>query len=155
MKTIKILLLTCCVSLIFFSSCKEYEGQCSEVKIPKNLSPIDWDNYNEVYTVHWNYSGTCTKMNKNNDIGKVIKVYGWIEQESFRPEWFYLVDKDTNIAIHSYSIADSLRDKFSTFDITKKCYITGILNIEEQPNNNCCYASPKIVITNIDNINFE
>ena len=156
------------VSLIFFPSCKEKDGWCSEVKIPKNLSPIDWENYNDVYTVYWN---CMKKQEKHNNKGDTIKVYGWIFQghhgHPVRTEEFSLIDKEANIfapnrsvengvyiSVECYSIADSLKNKFSTLDITKKCYITGALRINGIIGQ-CEPVVPIIKVTDINNINFE
>jgi len=161
--------------LLLFVSCK---SNC-EPNIPKGVKPIDWENYNDVYTVKWNFTKECS--NTNNDTGKDIKVFGWIFQgteglySSVNPENFPLIDKEANIFAANSSVGtsfyvkvgyfensedckafiDSLKTKFATADITKKCYISGKLYYSEYSDNKCCNISPEIHIYSINDIYFE
>ena len=84
----------CAVTLLAFS-CKP---SCDLDK-PKDVKPVDWENYNDVYTVYWNFVakafGCCSET---EFAGKTIKVFGWIfhgnHGDSFRSDrfiWLYNV----------------------------------------------------------------
>jgi hypothetical protein len=61
------------VAMLVFSACKEMYKK----KLPKDLKPIDWSNYNDVYTVYWNNINECIERNYRNQDRK-IKLYGWV-----------------------------------------------------------------------------
>ena len=158
--------------VVLFTAC---DKGC-KIKRPKDVKPIDWENYNEVYDVVRNY--TDTKV--SSDMGKTIKICGWIFQGpegyyQLDPTNFRLCDNEKNIFDHNpyengtaiyvkvpyhpdinyESFIDSLNIKFATVDITKKCYITGTLSYFGTPNNNCYWINPKILITNANDISFK
>ena len=143
--------------VIFAFSCKP---NC-DPKIPKDVKAIDWENYNDVYTVNWNYVRKC--MEPNSDIGKYIKVYGWIVGDYPLIDPFFLVSNGEKTMIYvkfSYEVdydelINSLKMKFAANDITKKCYVTGKLSLEELPDNVCCRTMPIIIINSADDIYFE
>ena len=153
----------------------ETENPCNS-KRPTDLKPIDWENYNEVYDVYWNaYKGTEV----SNDMGRNIKICGWVFQGSHSEvvnlENFVLIDKEKNIfegnpytnGIGIYvrtrlnytdnngNFIDSLKIKFDEADITKKCYISGTLSHFATPDMNCYWVNPEIIVTNINDINFN
>ena len=151
-----------------------------EIKFPKGVQPIDWENYNDVYTVYWNFLKNCSEP-WSNELGKDIKVCGWIFQSSdggFSPVntiyYFCLINKEENIfadypddgtgvvisvvigrSDEDKAFIDSLKNKFATSDITKKCYIKGKLSFETSSDLRSCYKYPQIVISNADDIYFE
>ena len=163
-KTFIIRLLILCGLALLCYSCKEKE-RCGEIKKPKNLKPIDWDNYNDVYTVYWNFrTNDCSKAGPT---GKNVKVFGWIFQgmgepyhPPVNPTVFRLMSNKENIFSYNpyerggvafyvrYSgngeDLDSLKVKFSITDITKKCYVSGKVFLDEFPENSCCWAAPMI-----------
>jgi len=176
---IKLLIIICGIVLLAFS-CKK---NC-EIKIPKGVKPIDWVNYNDVYTVFWNYVKDCSET--CNDVGRDIKVYGWIFQGPnypdgkplpVEPAHFVLISNEDDIfywncstrggacfsvKVHSCETLDerkalieSVKNKFSSADITQKCYINGKLSLDNLPTNRCCQTSPEIIIYNVDDIYFE
>ena len=172
---------------LFIFSCKQKKdsggGKC-EIIIPKDVKAIDYDNYNDVLSVFWNYNMDCS--DENSDIGKNIKIYGWIFQgpnypdgkpKQVEPEQFNLIsDKEDifgwnavtrggkSIEVSVYSggsleemeaLIASIKTKFASVDITKKCYIIGSLSSIKLPDENCCRTEPKILIHNVDDIKFE
>ena len=154
------------ILLLVFASC---DKGC-KVKRPKNLLSIDWHNYNDVYIVKWNYTTDCNSIKKNNDMGKTIKVSGWIFQgpsgnTPISPSMFDLIDNkedifywnfDTGITICVYEpyLIDTLETIFSTVDIARKCYITGMLSYYTW-GCDCCTAYPQVVIDDVNDIYFE
>ena len=163
-KTFIVRLIIFCGFALLCYSCKE-KGRCPEVKIPENLSPIDWENYNDVYTVYWN----CKKgIEKNSHTENIIKVTGWILQpganiHEINPARFYLTDgpdrilfsEGLQVNIISFETAELLKIKFGNSDLTKKCYITGNLFGLSNSSNDCSWIDYMIEITNPDDIYFE
>jgi hypothetical protein len=165
MKTIKYLLLT---SLVLFNlSCKETE-KCGAIEKPKNLKAINWENYNDIYTVYWNYAGDCSNIDLTGE--KTIKIEGWLLQPGgniteINPEQFYITTKPNqfligeeihiNVRVDSKEVTDALRIKFENNDLTKKCYIKGRLLVLDFPMNYCCYSWPVIILEDENDIIFE
>ena len=159
---------------LFAFSCKP---TCN-IKIPKGINPIDWVNYNDVYTFYWNYVKDCSAI--YNDRGKYIKVSGWIFQGGrfapVNPADFYLIDNEANIFALNSSVGtsimvkvgfgkyndcwlceeltDLLKIKFTEADITKKCFVRGRLDYFSI-DTMCCHEVPIIIINDIDDIYFE
>ena len=170
-------LIICGVALFAFSCTK------CDIKKPKGVKPIDWENYNDVYSVFWNCTKDCSEVNEteknfDSDDLKTIKVYGWIYQgfeggyPPVNPEHFCIIDKEENIFAFNSSVGtsfyvrisylgdfkiliESLKIKFAAADITKKCYINGKLSYENYPGNGCCTAVPLLIIHSSDDIYFE
>jgi len=147
-------------------SCKE---NC-DINRPKNLKPIDWENYNDAYTAYWNGLKNCSEPGVGN--GKNIKVSGWIRQcpgEKFpiNPSLFYLTEekyriecngaKGTRLSVipFNYDFYDSLKIKLYA-NSEKKCYINGILSYDNlYDSGRCCSAVPQIIIYSVNDIKFE
>jgi len=162
-------LLICCGLALLCCSCKE---KC-KIEKPKNLKPIDWENYNDVYTVFWNCKRDCSDESIMNDMGRNIKVFGWIfhGQTLDNPREFALISNEEDIfwynfctrgvgiyvktSYHNKDLLDSLKAKFATSDMTKKCYVSGMLSFDEWGGNECCNTEPEIWLCSIDDIYFE
>ena len=141
----------------------------NETKRPKDLKPIDWENYNDVYTVYWN----CKMLDcsQAGDTGNILKIEGWLLQpganiHEIKPDEFcivgepnliYLDNKNGTILIQTATpeIAEQMRIKFENSDLTRKCYIIGRFVINPLYMNGWCGTSPKIIMTDADNIIFE
>ena len=176
-KSLIIKLLILCGVALLVVSCKP---NC-DINKPKGVKPIDWENYNDVYTVFWNGVRDCSSGNFD-DAGKDIKVFGWIFQGPIypdgkplpvNPEKFALISNEEDIFwwnfstrggqgiyVNAYRLEDvenyrKLVDKFATADITKKCYISGKLYFQSLPNNDCCSTISGIQIYSADDIYFE
>lgn len=69
--TMKKLILCFTIIVFVFVACNK---EC-QIKYPKNLKSIDWENYNDVYTVYWNTVHLCFEtVNLQSD---TIKISGW------------------------------------------------------------------------------
>jgi hypothetical protein len=164
MKMKKIFALIIVLSIAGFSCRKK----CNIDK-PKHLKPIDWENYNESYTVYWNGVKDCSESGIGD--GESIKVFGWIRQCAYDkplidPTLFAITEekyrtecngaKGTILYVRpfDYDFLDSLQIKLDT-NATKKCYINGKLSYNNLYSNNCCRAVPEIVIYSTDDIKFE
>ena len=173
LKTIKTLALlaSVCVAVLFATGCdndKDVDGGNGGVKPEEELLPIDWENYNDVNTVWYNFhSNDCSTVTRRP--GKTIKIAGWLMQpggnlHEIGPEFLYLTNRpnqiffsaDPTVTVQvSIECIDPLKIKFTNSDLTKKCYITGELTIEDLSINNGCMAIPLIWITDVDDIYFE
>ena len=143
--------------LLLFATC---EKDC--IKRPKNVEPIDWENYNDVYTVYWNTIHLCSEtINLPSD---TIKIVGW---RAWSYDAFNLCDDakyaDKNLgytaAFPCITIECNLpefKTKLDTCDLTKKCFIKGKLSFfYVETSGKCCKIGCRIEITNINDIYFE
>jgi ABC-type oligopeptide transport system substrate-binding subunit len=71
MKKINLLLILSFAAVLFAACEKNCIGKRS-----KDVKPIDWENYNDVSTVYWNYVSLYSER-KQEDEGKTIKISGW------------------------------------------------------------------------------
>jgi len=161
--------------LLLFTGCNK---DCI-IKRPKSVKPIDWENYNDVYTVYWNLLKFCSEP--SNDEGKDIKIYGWIFQGLIYPDGkplpvdsknFVLISNEEDIFYANYctrggvGIAigsvhrDSLnffdlQSKLDTSDITKKCFIKGKIGFICLHTGKCSQSEPRIYLQDVSDIYFE
>ena len=166
--TTLLLLFTACKKDCKKENCKEEDDPC-KIDRPKDVKPIDWENYNSVYDVYWNYYALTCEVNKkiDEDEGKDIMLYGWIFQGvmdyTFDGYKFILIGNEedifswnssilsSGICVWSSGIRDSLIDKFNTNDVTKKCFVKGNLSCYSRAR----YISPEIIMVDINDIYFE
>ena len=153
--TFIIKILAFCTIIFFAFSC---EQNC-EIKKPKGVKPIDWENYNDVYTVHWNYFKDC--IEPCGDIGRNIKIYGWITEYSIYSGHLYLRDTSPNESgVVTVEITDEIEKEIYqtlyTPDWPKKCYVNGKLSLAKSyPTDHCCQTRPKIIVYSANDIYFE
>ena len=152
-------------SIFFLTACKQ--ACIYQIEKPANVHAVDWDNYNDVYTVFWNYYTFCSET-KKEDSGKEIMISGWIRKNSgsihgISANRFSLVEEDKVNAELSYPFVDilgrvgeELQTILDTCDLNKKCFIKGSLIF------NCLKtvsvwdeSVPEILLENTDNIYFE
>ena len=162
----KRLLICLTAILLLLSAC---EKDC-KIKYPKYLNSIDWENYNDVYTVYWNYVfyNRPEKINEE-DRGKDILICGIANNWGDSPpsaNGFTLVD-DTNDSFPciyirpSFWTQDSLNILQTILDAgylaNIKCYVKGKLYFENlTPDMGECQTyQPIIIIDNIDDIYFK
>ena len=154
------------VSIFFLASCREF---CiDQIKKPANVTAVDWDNYNDVYTVFWNYYTFCSERNEK-DLGKDIMIYGWIRKASgsipeISAQRFSLVIEDKVNSELSYPFVDilarddvkiELQSILDTLDLKKKIFIKGKLIFNCLKTVSICDKSvPEIILEEINNINF-
>lgn len=182
MKKIVFLVILCGTTLFafFVFSCKQ---SCDiEIEKPNDVKPIDWNNYNDVYTVFWN-------IFKNDCIGSgyltsdTIKVYGIIDELEYdyyggfhsfllisesKYEDNFIYDhlynkykyKVPSVNVYCYHITEELQSIIDSCDITKKkCYIKGELGTRiithDAPLARCCFTVPCVTLYSIYDIYFE
>jgi hypothetical protein len=135
-------------------NCKEEYDPCT-IERPKDVKPIDWENYNDVYTVYWNYRQKCSEA-KVEDVDKDIMIYGWI-LGSFN-NMYLVADKNTGTSGNPHVLLNAtlqVHTILETSDLTKKCFIKGKLFLRDFATNDCCSVMPLIVILNANDIYFE
>jgi len=145
---------------------------------PDNVSPIDWKNYNDVYTVYWTYHKRERWQDAwiHKDTTKTIKVSGWIAQ-NYEPHYFDYMASDADFILvgneTSYNApfipivfagdletVNLLREKMATADLTKKYYIRGKLCFSlaiciSGEDFGCCLVFPRIRVYSPNDISFE
>jgi len=141
--------------LLLFVAC---EKNCLEKK-PKDVKPIDWENYNDVYTAFWNTYSTISESSRIE--GKDIMVYGWV-LPNYSAHGFTLVtethgsDKPVRLAGKPhFQVYCGSKEKLDTCDLTQKCYIKGKLAFNRIKAGSCSVAVPEIKIEDIDNFYFD
>jgi hypothetical protein len=105
-------------------------------KLPKDLKPIDWINYNDVYTVYWNNINNCVEGDFSDE-NKKIKIYGWVHNPNGNKDFshdFILIDDQSQIFAPNSSDCsiDVFLEKGVKVDtngiiLNKKCYVEGKL----------------------------
>jgi hypothetical protein len=135
--------------LLLFASC---DKGC-KIKRPKDVKPIDWENYNDVYTVYWNCYFLCSEIKDRNMHNKIM-IYGWIQ--NITNGSFSLVDTFNKISSISITMCcEELQTKLDTIDISKKYFVKGeLLFILSNPTE-CCTTSPEIRVVDINDIYFK
>jgi hypothetical protein len=65
MRKISFLIISCLTAiLLLFTTC---EKNCIG-KRPKDVKPIDWENYNDVHTVYWNYVSLYSERKQEDEV---------------------------------------------------------------------------------------
>jgi len=161
MKKISLLLILSLTAILFlFIACDKTCG----IKPPKDVKPIDWENYNDVSTVYWNtYS---YKEIENFPLDKEIMVCGWIYRPRFSdidPSQFKLIDNLSDVHVSPIPItrvgvqifSSEIQAVFDTYDSTKKCYVKGKLKYDKLFMGRCTRLDPEIFVSNINDIYFK
>ncbi len=139
---------------ILSSGCKD---DCT-IKKPSNIPSIDWENYNDVYTVYWNYFGLCEGRQANT--GDTISLYGW--KTSFH-DYFYIAADPKYIKEYSReiihigwesNIQKAMAIKLDSSDLTKKCFVKGLVLLPCLTTE-CSVVDVTILITDPNDIYFE
>ncbi|MDR2569347.1 MAG: hypothetical protein LBD23_03485 [Oscillospiraceae bacterium] len=182
-KTILVILFFCGVSL-FACSCKQRTCDV-DIEKPGDLKPIDWGEYNDVYTVFWNIlKNDCRGSGYQTE--DTVKVYGKISDLKYVQHYpgdstylhsFVLNDiheyndififdhlrtkygcPAPSVTIFCYHIADKLQKMLDSCDMMKECFIKGELGtigIGSEGFDKCCFTVPSIYLCSIDDIYFE
>ena len=148
-----------CSMIVFFLSCK---SDFCEIKKPKDIKPIDWENYNDVYTVYWNFISDCIifgdwPSNGSWQLEKTIKIYGLITGYSLHSGSLNFknqdLDKSVTVSITN-EIEKEIYEKLYAPNWPKKCYAKGDLHLKPIETE-CCIVFPLIIVNSIDDIYFE
>jgi hypothetical protein len=132
---------------------------------PKNLQPVDRYNYNSVNTVFWYYYNECRDFKS----GDTVLVSGWTKKSSFHIdnrygdlleiELFNNLEQTTDdkmLYITFYGMdsvpASNLQLMLDTADLSKKCYIKGVVTMFDIRTMYCCTALPGIRVSSDSDI---
>jgi len=155
MKKINLLLILS-LAAVLFAACKN----CM-LKPPKNVKPIDWENYNSVYDVFYNYYRLCSEQ-RYEDNEKTIMVSGWLYRLWGGDFILRNIPNHTNenleypwIGIKTFEVEEEFNAKIDTCDLTKKCFVKGELIFACLHSGLCSSSIPLIIIKNADDIYFE
>jgi len=131
------------------------------LKPPKNVKPIDWENYNSVYDVFYNYYRLCSEQ-RYEDNEKTIMVSGWLYRLWGGDFILRNIPNHTNenleypwIGIKTFEVEEEFNAKIDTCDLTKKCFVKGELIFACLHSGLCSSSIPLIIIKNADDIYFE
>jgi len=156
MKKINLLLILSLVAVLF-TNCGKF---CLE-KRPKDIKPIDWENYNSVYDVFYNYYRLCSEQ-RYEDSEKTIMVSGWLYRLWGGGLILRNIPNHTNenseyprISLLAFRVNEELYAKIDTCDLTKKCFVKGELIFGCAEAGLCSTSVPLIIIKNADDIYFE
>ncbi|MDR0367670.1 MAG: hypothetical protein LBH82_00840 [Bacteroidales bacterium] len=123
------------------------------------MKPIDWENYNDVYTVYWNCYSCCDEISENE--GRTVKMSGWKawSDKAFLCDDAKYADKELGSAAYPCIAIEcdlpEFQAKLDSCDLTKKCFVEGKIFLRKVKYPSGCAAKPIIKITNIDDIYFE
>jgi len=170
------------VGLFFLTAC---ERNCdTSITKPNDLLPVDWDGYNDVFTVWWNFRSNDGEPHNYLTQGRTIKIYGTFGNYSFGFNndgsgmiFFDLVDEQERdffdpgwVSENPYTISvrfqihpDSLIDKDELLDLlsiwaslTKRLYIRGSLTTGAGGPHWCPGSIfPQIILNSLNDIYFE
>jgi hypothetical protein len=157
---IYIVCLVVCVGLL--GGCKGYcKEESKPIKIPADIKPIDTENYNDVYTVYWNYFDKNATYDTVLVCGYVI-VYG--TDKSGNLLWYPTLTDDSiktidykgmNISRLELSWNDSISNQVESAinaSIPNKCYIKGIVESRIAYTGKCDFRGHNIPILRITNV---
>jgi len=135
--------------LLLFAACKRDK--------PKNVQPIDCENYNDVHTVAWNAAHSCSET---IDIQcDTIKICGLLTGYSLHSGSLNLKDLDKNINATvtvriNREIEKEIYEELYAPNWPKKCFAKGRLIFNYIHTNNC-RVEPMVVVFDANDIYFE
>ena len=150
---------------------------------PKDLKPINWEDYNDVYTIYWTYDGRDTREKEMEilyeDTVEIIKIYGWIARILYSPggpygntgfmefvlvgneidDYFYNHPHVRFGVVGDWMVMSLLNEKLGSADLTKKCYVRGKLSFYgihiDFEDGSCDLIFPVVRIYSVDDVYFE
>ena len=155
------------ISIFAFTACNKNcckEKDC-QPKIPNDIKAIDWENYNDVYTIFWNCYGLCSDEHIYDD--SIVKICGWCV---VRFDLFSLCDDakhstwDPSITLGSaifividlpHNVNNLLKSQIDSAGRPLKFYITGKIRSYCPETGVCQNSVPRIVVENQNDIYFK
>lgn len=132
---------------------------CIRVKKPKDVKPIDWENYNSAYDVFWNFH-LCSDDVEDWGMEERIKVYGWLHKSDSGLGRYYL-NRSTqpggtglyiNILPKDEIERKRLDSLLRSIDYPKQCYIQGVLFLTSYAVER---SFPEIMVERAEDIHFD
>ena len=126
------------------ASCKEQDYPCMVRVRPKNLPPIDWENYNSITVFSTYYGFIDWNPWMYADTGRTVKVYGWIDRLDYHSRGFFTlrgsavidntgISHDERIFVRVDGEPDVVMRKFREMaeqgELSKKIFIRGTFRL--------------------------
>ena len=147
-------------------------GDCVDIVQPANLKPIDWNGWNDAYTVGYtfydNIEDACYDYN-----GDTMLCYGhitknlYIDYPSLKPEWIWLEGSENQedgecvriffdlTILQNNSERDSLVLLLNSSTHSDTCFVKGIFWLIYYDIGQCTLTFPSIGITRLEDIYFR
>lgn len=179
MKTIIGILLL--ATLTIFFSCKQrdnfnndghHDHNTCDIEKPSDLKPIDWNGWNDAYTVGYTFHDNIEDACFDYD-GDTMLCYGhitknlYIDYPSLTPEWIWLEGSenqedgqcvrilfDTDILLNDNE-RDSLVCLLNSSTHADTCFVKGIFKIIDYKILQCTLVFPSIGVTRLEDICFR
>jgi len=167
-----------CICL-FFSSCNKPANCTESRKKPEDLKSVDFDNYNDVSTVYWNYRKFCDEVSRswqdrefvynrdnyetNPNPGDFIKVWGWIDEYSLPSTGQFFIHNQIwgdyrRNTLHIFSnmrVGNELALKLVDVDFPAKCFISGEVILPCLEESDCRRVTVSLYLKDVNDIYFE
>lgn len=153
-------------------SCK-HKHTCDDVVKPANLKPIDWQGWNDAYTVGYTFYDNEENACYDYD-GDTILCYGHIAQylyddyPSLKPDNIYLESGHMQQGVHidfgflydqNSSERDSLINLLNSSNYSDTCFVKGVFKVSYYhiitTSKDCKYSYPGITVCRIEDIWFK
>lgn len=146
-------------------SCKH---KCYDIVKPSNLKPIDWNGWNDAYTVFYTYYDNYDDACHDHD-GDTIKCYGHIakylyeDYSSLRSDDIFLEANDrrqqavgVGFMLQNSSEMDSLKSLLKSSSHSDTCFVKGTLDLWGWSGpHHCNTVYPYITVHNIEDFYFK
>lgn len=171
-------------AVVMLCSCKQNKDSVNndtpttypDIVIPANLNPIDWNGWNDAYTVGYTFYDNIEDACHDYD-GDTILCYGHIEKglyldhPSLEPEWIFLEGSEnqedgqcvrilfSSEIMQNSILKDSLIRILNNSSHDDTCFVKGIFILVPEKiitmNSNCSYVRPGIGVTRLEDIYFK
>jgi len=129
---------------------------------PANIKPIDFENYNDVYTVYWNYRTYCDETDPNP--GDSIKVWGWITNYSLPSTGTFFIYSQPQgdyrrrviFVLLPKHVGNELAMKMVNITFPAKCFLYGEVMLPCLEEGTCRNkVTVSLYVNDVNNIYFE
>ena len=178
------LTITLLAAIMMLCSCKQDKDSvnnytsttCPDIIIPTNLSQIDWNGWNDAYTVGYTFYDNEEDANYDH-VGDTILCYGhitknlYLDYPSLKPEWIFLEGSENQEdgqcvrILFSSDIMQSSIEKDSLIRLLNNSshddtlFVKGIFTLVPEAiitmNSNCSYVRSGIGVTRLEDIYFR
>lgn len=170
------------ITIAFVFSCKHNRNdtndniighiECEDIIKPSNLKPINWNGWNDAYTVGYTFYDNIEDACHDYD-GDTILCYGhisknlYLDHPSLEPEWIFLEGSENqqdgqcvrimfNSDIMQNSIEkDSLIRLLNSSSYSDTCLVKGVLGLGVWSMPPCQYVYPVIGVCRLEDIYFK
>lgn len=171
-------------AVVMLCSCKQNKDSvnndtstsCPDIVKPANLKPIDWNGWNDAYTIGYTFYDNEEDANYNH-VGDTLLCYGhitknlYLDYPSLDPEWIFLEGSEkqedgecvrilfSSDIMQNSILKDSLIRILNSSSYDDTLFVKGIFNLVPVKiitmNSNCSYVRPGIGVTRLEDIYFR